>query len=75
MSCPWRVAGAIQANDPGSDPHDEPPTCWICDGVGHGYVAGWEYVPGKGDVPVLSGSCPLEDRGSYDLRDCEEEWW
>ena len=43
--------------------------------VGHGYVVGWKNVPGKGDVPVLSSPCPLEDRGSYDPRDFEETVW
>lgn len=69
------VAVAIQANDPWSYQDDEPPTCWICDGVGHGYVVGWENVRGKGDVPILSSPCPLEDRGGYDPRDYEEDMW
>jgi hypothetical protein len=40
--------------------------CWICDGLGHGYVVGWEEVPGKGQVPILSSPCPLEDQGASD---------
>ena len=40
--------------------------CWICDGLGHGYVVGWEEVPGKGRVPILSSPCPLEDQGASD---------
>jgi hypothetical protein len=59
------VVAAIQAADPGTYQDDGPPTCWICDGAGHGFVLGWEYVPGKGDVPILSSPCPLEDRAGY----------
>jgi hypothetical protein len=36
-----------------SEPEEEwPPTCSLCDGLGHGY-------PG-------AGPCPLEERGQYD---------
>jgi hypothetical protein len=68
------VAAAIQANDPGTYQDYGPPTCWICDGAGHGYVVGWENIPGKGDVPILASPCPLEARGGY-VRDYEEEMW
>jgi hypothetical protein len=69
------VVAAIQANEPWPDQEYEPPTCWICDGAGHGYVVGWENVPGKGDVPILASPCPLETPGGYGFGDYEEEPW
>ena len=69
------VVAAIQANEPGTYQDDGPPTCWICcDGAGHGYVLRWEYVAGRGDVPILSCPCPLEGPAAYDTRDFEEIW-
>lgn len=69
------VLAAIQSNDPSSYQDYEPPTCWICDGVGHGYVLGWEHVPGKGDVPVLASPCPLEDLAGCGPAGYGEETW
>ena len=68
------VAGAIQANDPATYQDYGPPTCWICDGAGHGYIVGWEHVPGKGDVPILVDPCPLEEGGGHQLGHYEEEY-
>ena len=69
------VAAAIQVNEPWTYQEYDPPTCWICDGAGHGYVVGWEKVLGKGDVPILSSPCPLETPGGWDSCDYEEERW
>jgi hypothetical protein len=50
--------GIRRPHEPHDEEFDEPRTCSICDGYGHGY-------PG-------AGPCPLEEQGWHEALDDEE---